>query len=255
MKTFKHSGTLGDLIYSLSIVKKLAQNDVEYKVALHNIENCVAKYGYRPEDIDPQHKGRFTLKDFEMLLPLLRRQPYIETVGKWYQGDVEPDVDLDSFRGVLFRGFEGNYVEAYHRTFNIPFTVQDYDTPWLEADPKTVKPVVITRSKRYRPPNGDEGWRTIIDTGMLSDNAMFVGTPAEYADFIQTFNIVVDYYPAKDFLDLANVIAGADLVVCNQGFTYSLAIGLGKETVLEINKLVPQEYNECYFPRTTCQYF
>ena len=253
MITYRHSGTLGDLIYSLYMVKKMGAG--EYKVALHNIENCVSQYGYRPEDVDVQHKGRFTEQDYAWLQPLLERQEYIQKVSTWQQGDAIPDVDLDKYRAVLYRTFEGNILEAYHRTFNIPFTANDLTTPWLEADPVTVKPIVITRSLRYRPQNGEQGWRDIISTGMLEDNSVFVGTPAEHADFIKTFNITVPYYSVANFLELANVIAGADLVVCNQGFTYSLAIGLGKSTVLEINKLVPQQYNECYFPRPECQYF
>jgi hypothetical protein len=114
---------------------------------------------------------------------------------------------------------------------------------------------VITRSSRYRPADGEEGWRNIIETGMLTDNAVFVGLEKEHRDFTKTFGIDVEYYKAQDFLDLANVIAGADLVVCNQGLTYSLAIGLGRPTVLEANKIVPLQMNECFFPRPTCQYF
>ena len=76
MKTFKHSGTLGDLIYSLYMVKKMGGG--EFKVAIENIERCVAKYGYRPEDVDPQHKGRFTEQDYAWLQPLLERQSYIK---------------------------------------------------------------------------------------------------------------------------------------------------------------------------------
>ena len=253
MKTFKHSGTLGDLIYSLHLVKRYGGG--EFQVALENIERCVAKYGYRPEDVDPQHKGRFTPRDFEMLRPLLERQTYIEQVTPWHQGDAEPDVDLDHYRSVLYRTFEGNILEAYHRAFNLTFNEVDKEVIWLEADPVKIKPVVVTRSLRYRPPNGEQGWRDIIATGMLEDNSIFVGTPAEHKDFESTFGITVPYHPVVDFLELAKVIAGADLVVCNQGFTYSLAIGLGQSTVLEINKLVPQQYNECYFPRDNCQYF
>ncbi|HET8688301.1 MAG TPA: hypothetical protein VFM18_16960 [Methanosarcina sp.] len=253
MKTFKHSGTLGDLIYSLYLVKKLGGG--EFQIALQNIENCVAKYGYRPEDVDVQHKGRFTEQDIAWLTPLLERQEYIQKVSTWRQGDAEPDVDLDHYRSVLYRTFEGNILQAYHLAFGVPFTQDDMKMPWLEADPKTVKPIVITRSLRYRPPNGNQGWRDIIDTGMLQNNSIFVGTPKEHAEFTSMFGIDIEYYQAADFLDLANVIAGADLVVSNQGFTYSLATGLGKPTVLEINKLVPQHMNECYFPRDTSQYF
>lgn len=253
MKTFKHSGTLGDLVYSLYLVKKLGGG--EFQIALQHIENCVSKYGYRASDVDVQHKGRFTEQDIAWLTPLLERQPYIQKVSTWRLGNVEPDVDLDHYRSVLYRTFEGNILQAYHIAFNLPFTVEDMQTPWIEADAKTIAPIVITRSMRYRPADGEQGWRNIISTGMLENSCIFVGTQKEHADFEKTFGIKVEYYQSPDFLDLANVIAGSELVVCNQGFAYSLAVGLGKSTILEINKIVPQHMNECFFPRNDNQYF
>jgi hypothetical protein len=253
MKTYKHSGTLGDLIYSLQLVKKMGGG--QFQVALENIERCVAKYGYRPEDVDPQHKGRFTLKDYEMLKPLIQRQPYIDSVGTWTPGTPDPDVDLDHYRSVLYRTFEGNILKAYHLAFDVPFTDADYSDVWLEADPVTIAPIVVTRSARYRPPNGDAGWQSMIDTGMLNEGAVFVGTPSEHKNFTEQFKIEIPYHPVNDFLELAGIVAGSELVVCNQGFTYSLAVGLGKSAVLELNKIVPQAYNECYFPRDNIQYF
>jgi hypothetical protein len=253
MKTYRHSGTLGDLIYSLSVVKKMAQNDVLFKVAINNIENCVSQYGYRPEEVSPEHRGRFTEKDFEWLSPLLSRQSYIADVGKWYQGDDAPDVDLDKFRGVLFRGFEGNYVEAYHRTFNLPFQHSDYDTAWLEADAVETKPIVVSRTRRYLDPNGDTKWREIVAPN--AEQAIFVGTEKEHEDFEKVIGTKIDYHPVNDFLELANIVAGAELVCANQNFVYSLAMGLQKTAILETIKIKPLQNNECYFPRTNTQYF
>ena len=39
MKSYKHSGTFGDLIYSLSVVKKMGGGFID--LAMGNIENCV----------------------------------------------------------------------------------------------------------------------------------------------------------------------------------------------------------------------
>jgi len=253
MTTYKHSGTLGDLIYSLAIVKKMGAG--EFKVALHNIENCVAQYGYRPEEVDPAHKGRFTEKDFEWLKPLLERQSYITKASTWVQGEPETDVDLDKFRGTLFRGFEGNYVEAYHRAFKLPFTAEDYQTSWLEADPIVTKPIVVSRTFRYRCPNGDVSWNGMVGGANLQENGVFVGTPAEHEDFVKVTGVDIEYRPVNDFLELAGIVAGADLVMANQNFVYSLAMGLGKDTVLETIKIKPLQNNECYFPRNGCQYF
>jgi hypothetical protein len=65
----------------------------------------------------------------------------------------------------------------------------------------------------------------------------------------------VPYYYTKDFKHLADVIAGADLFMGSQSAAYSIAMGLGKSTVLETIKIKPLANNECYFPRDNCQYF
>jgi hypothetical protein len=253
MKTYKHSGTLGDLIYSLSIVKKMGAG--QFSVALNNIEYCVSQYGYRPDEVDPAHRGRFTEQDFEWLKPLLERQSYITEAVAWRQGDAEPEVDLDRFRGTLFRGFEGNYVEAYHRAFNIPFSMADYDTPWLEANPVVVKPIVVSRTARYLDPAADANWIEMANKGQMDQTAIFVGTPIEHDAFIKLTGVKIPYVPVKDFLELANIVAGADMICANQNFVYSLAMGLGKAAVLETIKIKPLQNNECFFPRTNIQYF
>jgi hypothetical protein len=247
---FKHSGTFGDLIYSLSIVKKMGGGI--FAVHLENIENCVAQYGYRPDEVDPAHKGRFRNKDFDLLRPLLSRQSYINKVTVW-TGD--HDVDLDRFRGVLFRGFEGNYVEAYHRTFTLPFTSDIYKETWLEADAKHIAPVVINRTFRYRCPNGTGSWQGLLEQANITKNGVFVGTAEEHADFVKTTGFAVQYYPVQDFKELADIINGADLFMGNQSAAYSIAMGLGKASVLETIKIKPLANNECYFPRDNCQYF
>jgi hypothetical protein len=258
MQTFKHSGTLGDLIYSLSIVKKLGGG--KFLVAIDNLESTIAKYSRNPlapETVDPVHKGRFTTQDYEWLRPLIERQPYIQGTGTWYPGDAEPDIDLDKFRSVLFRTLEGNYVQAYHQAFNLPFTMQDYDTPWLEADPIKTKPIVVSRTFRYRStePAATASHMQMAQDADLENNGIFVGTYAEHEDYVKATGVNIAYRPVKDFLELAGIVAGADMVVANQNFVYSLAMGLGVSTVLETIKIKPLQQNECFFPRKNCQYF
>ena len=253
MKTYRHSGTLGDLIYSLAVVKKMEPG--RFMVAINNIENCVSQYGYRADEVAPEHRGRFTTQDFEWLAPLLERQSYIKETCTWHQGDAEPDVDLDKFRGTLFRGFEGNYVQAYHIAFGLPFLMQDYDATWLEADAKTVAPIVVSRTSRYQDPEGDTKWANLVAETKLNESGIFVGTTKEHADFERITNCKIEYHPVNDFLELANIVAGAELVCANQNFVYSLAMGLGKATILETIKIKPLQQNECFFPRKNTQYF
>lgn len=253
MKSYKHSGTFGDLIYGLSVVKKMGGGYID--LAIGNIENCVAQYGYRPDEVDPMHKGRFTDNDYELLINFLLGQSYIEGVTKWRPGDADAEVDLDRFRGVLFRGFEGNYVQAYHMTFGLPFTPEVLNDTWLEADPIQVAPIVINRTFRYRCPNGTATWQSMLVDADIVKNGIFVGNKDEHEDFVQQTGFEVPYYYTKDFKHLADVIAGADLFMGNQSAAYAIAMGLGKSTVLETIKIKPLQNNECYFPRPNCQYF
>ena len=247
---YKHSGTFGDLIYCLSVVKKLGAG--AFAIALNNIEICVAQYGYRPDEVDIMHKGRFTVADFNLIEPLLRRQSYITDVVPWKGIH---DIDLDQFRGVLFRGFEGNYVEAFYKTFNLPFTADVYDETWLEADPLRMASVVINRTFRYRCPSGTASWQNLLEQANITQNGIFVGSDEEHEDFEKSTGFRVQYYPVKDFKELADIIAGADLFMGNQSAAYSIAMALGKSSVLETIKIKPLANNECYFPRDNCQYF
>ena len=247
---YKHSGTFGDLIYSLSVVKKLGAG--AFAIALNNIEICVAQYGYRPDEVDIMHKGRFTVADFNLIEPLLTRQSYITDVVPWKRIH---DIDLDQFRGVLFRGFEGNYVEAFYKTFNLPFTADVYNETWLEADPLQMASVVINRTFRYRCPNGTASWQNLLEQANITQNGIFVGSDEEHEDFEKSTGFRVHYYPVKDFKELADIIAGADLFMGNQSAAYSIAMALGKSSVLETIKIKPLANNECYFPRDNCQYF
>jgi hypothetical protein len=253
MKSYKHSGTFGDLIYGLSVVKKMGGGTVA--IAMGNIETCVAKYGYRPDEVDPMHRGRFTDQDYELLSPFLARQSYINNVQKWEPGWQEPDIDLDQFRGVLFRGFEGNYVQAYHMTFGLPFEPAVLNETWLEADPVQVAPIVINRTFRYRCPNGTVQWQNMLAAADIVRNGVFVGNKDEHEDFVRLTGFAVPYYYTKDFKHLADVIAGADLFMGSQSAAYAIAMGLGTSTVLETIKIKPLANNECYFPRDNCQYF
>ena len=44
---------------------EMGGGDIEF--AIGNIENCVAQYGYQPDEVDSMHQGRFTDKDFDLL--------------------------------------------------------------------------------------------------------------------------------------------------------------------------------------------
>lgn len=253
MTTFLHSGTAGDTVYSLAAVKRMGGG--EFQIGIRNLERILPMYGYRAEDCDPAHKGRYTERDYELLAPLIERQSYITKVSAWHDGDNRPDVDLDRYRAVLYRTFEGNIVESYFRTFNLPFTAVDVETPWLEADPIREASIVVNSTPRYRDPEAAGTWLQMCQDADLATNGLFVGTPNEHETFVHATGCNITYRPVRDFLELAGLIEGADLFLGNQSMALSIAMGLGKTSVVELHKIKPMQYRECFFPRDNITYF
>lgn len=250
---YSQSGNLGDLIYSLSVVKKLGKGD--FYVKLHNIPNVIQKYNNGI--VPPEYVGKLSEKDFEMLKPLLEAQDYINK-AKVYE-DQFIDTDLDEFRGVIHSKVQGNFLKAFYTTHNIPFTDDDLIQPWLTVpSPNKIAKCVVARSPRWRRmlPNTVDIWKELIKNNNIEAEGVFIGLPSEHADFEATFDVKIPYHPVNDFLELAQVIAGADAFFSNQTFTYGIAQGLNKTTVLETFSARPNlQVNECFFARPNCYYF
>jgi hypothetical protein len=140
-------------------------------------------------------------------------------------------------------------------THNLPFDRTDLEQPWLTADIYRKRPVVVNRTLRYRDMEaGDKIWRQMYKDGYMADSAVFVGNDVEYDDFVNMIG-PIERVEVADISEMADLINGCDLFVGNQSLAYSLAIGLGKTTVLETIKIKPLINNECYFPRSNCSYF
>ena len=252
MLKFKHSGSFSDIIYSLPLVRKLGGGDLV--IHLYSLEQSLKENGYRDGDIDSVYRNRLTQEDFEFILPLLKRQPYINNA---YTADgYQIDYDLDRCKGYLYRKFQGNAVEAYYRLFDQEYTSYQVVQPWLSVDSVTEADVVISRSTRYRSTQANcrAIWEGINAKVNFKNNAVFVGTPAEYSDF-NDMGFGVPYRPVENLLDMASVIAGSNLFVGNQCLAYSLAQGLGRPTICETRKDVQLQNNECYFKHEAAEYF
>jgi len=89
----------------------------------------------------------------------------------------------------------------------------------------------------------------------VANNGIFIGMPDEHAAFQELFNVQIPYYKCRDFLDMAEVIAGADTFISNQTFAYSIAKGVGQTTILETLSFRPLQTNECFLPVENCFYF
>ena len=213
--SFRHSGKLGDVIYSLAVVR--------YFRRVRFFLNAPG-----PE---------FSLEAAQGLLPLLRAQPYVEDVGIW-SGE-HFDFDLDRFRTQL--PVTGNLVDRHAAALG--FASPDPTEPWLWVEHpvrQPGRPVVFCRSASYRGVPGF--WERCYEA--FGSKASFIGTDPEHTDFCRSFGRIVRV-EVEDILELARLIAGASLVVANQSCPYAIAEGLKRPVIQETCPTLPN----CMFSR------
>lgn len=241
MTTYSHSGNLGDIIWSLPTVKHFGGG--EFNLIPAGIPDAIRKYNNGP--VFPEYENRLSQRDFAMIAPLLEAQPYITKLT--FEKNKKFDYDLDLFRATVGQGFTKNFIETFAQTFNTPV---DYN-PWLTVTPKKIANFVITRTLRYHSPKTTAipDWIKILRENNVAVDGIFVGLPEEHDAFQKLFCIQVPYYKVNNFLELAEVIAGADTFISNATFAYGVAQGLGKKTVLELRSA------ESHIIKEGCHYF
>ena len=248
MKTFKHSGTFGDIIYSLPIMKHFGGG--EFYLHLDQI-NHIGQYYYGSKP-NPFHQGRMTKDDLDFMRPLFEAQSYITKFDSFDPATTKITHDLDTFRPLFVR-HPGNYVDMYCHAFGITDVVSQTKirkTPWLTV-PNAVtiddRPYVINRTARWVSDEIDPTWRAFQDQG-ADESSIFVGLEEEYYAFKKLSGWTkIEFKPTKNMLELAQLIAGAEEFVGNQSVALSIAIGLGVTYACEARKDLPIERNECYF--------
>jgi len=241
MKTFSHSGNLGDIVWSLPTIKHFGGG--ELNLIPSGIPDAIRKYNNGP--VFTEYENRLSPKDFAMIVPLLEAQPYITSLT--FEKNKKFDYDLDLFRGTVGQAFTKNFIETFAQTFNTPV---DY-SPWLTVEPKKVAKFVVTRTLRYHSNKTTTipTWLNLLRENKVAQEGVFVGLPEEHSAFQQLFNIDIPHYKVNNFLELAEVIAGADTFISNATFAYGVAQGLGKKTILELRSA------ESYIIKEGCYYF
>jgi hypothetical protein len=229
MKSAVISGDIGDCLYSLCATKALG------------IEKLYL-------NVNPKYKLRgigetkFNEKTALLLKPLLEAQPYIKEVALYDGEPVDYNLDLFRYYGDLTWT---NLCYTMLKTFGCD--PDEMKKQWLFVEPKsTDKLVLINKTERYLNPEID--WSIFIrDYGHVM---AFVGLESEHEAFVKEYNFDIPYYPTRDFLELAQLIAGASLFIGNQSSPYAIAEGLKKDTI----QVVCDECPNCIFPRDNAHY-
>ncbi|HEX8270174.1 MAG TPA: hypothetical protein VF581_09800 [Flavobacterium sp.] len=222
---FKHSGHLGDIIYSLPVIKELAKTHI---CNLYIRADTPMKQQYYKH---PAGNVMLSKNLISKLLPLLRLQEYLSNAD--YLDGQSIDIDLD-----LFRDLPLDFSFLSHRWyFHIVGIQPDLDLPYLQVGehPSIRDKVVIVRSFRAR--------NHFADYSFLAnyDGLLFIGTKDEYDD-LHVLVPNLEYYDVTSFDEMAQIIKSSKFFLGNQSFAYAVADGLKVPRLLEANPTFPVVY-------------
>lgn len=232
MKTFKHSGDLGDIIMSLPTIRALG-GGILYLDSSGGFGNPLIQ-------TDQGNKTKLNHNSINSIKELLELQPYIKGV-KFWKGE-KVDYDLDEFRKHVKYN---NLADSHLAAFDLPF--KERDDKWLTVDSKFVKPIIISRSCRYQ--SNHSFWGSFLLTNNTKD-CLFIGHELEHKIFEYAFGKVIQYENTPTLLDAAKLITGSKLVACNQNVIYTLAEAMKMNLVLEVYRIYPA----CIFNRKGAEY-
>jgi len=215
---FKHKPKLGDVIYSLPLIKHLGGGTLYL------------------DPVSPYFKNREKewIDKFNWLIPLLAIQPYIHKV-EIYQGQ-KYDMDLDKIHTTshLTKGNKVSIVENNFIAQNVDFQLWD-GLPWLRShytDLRTTSSL-FANSKFYH--NDTVDWCYLLETG-----SGFTGTFSEFVGFKKRVGKTqIGFLETNTALDLLALINGCNTFYGNQSLPLAIALGLGKKCFVEESPIYP----------------
>lgn len=259
MTTFSHSGTTGDTFCALVIPKIIGEGDFYLK--LNNLEQVInTKLGWSNKG--NRHEGRMTENDYEVMRELIQHQPYITSFNIWKGEDIDYELE-DAYDHLETGFFPRNFSNQYALAAGLDAQKHYKELqmlPWMECREERKfpgRPIVIHRSPNYQEGNPvlSPVWRNFLDRGM-AEQAVFVGAESDHHYFENTFKVKVPYYKTPDWMELARVIQGSEMIITSMGGPSALALCLGKTMLLEPRKNETRERLEINYPaRINIQYF
>ncbi len=219
-----HSGNAGDIIYALPTIREIHER-TGVPINLYFTLNRPMIFA---DGVTQSHAlGGVMLnqKMIDMLVPLIKSQPYINECGA--STDKLIDIDLDYFRSGFVPQDKGNIA---HWCGYITGVNPVLWKKWLTVEPDNAykDTIILARSERYR--------NIMINYNFLNkyDNLVFIGVESEYNDIIKTIPRI-KWVKVDDFLQMATMIAACRLFIGNQSFPYSIAEALKVPRILEVS--------------------
>lgn len=217
MKTFKHNGKCGDVIFSLPTIEALGGGIL-----------------YLPEST-PDNCPHL----FSNLKELLELQPYIKEVREYPSGlsygekapGIHIDYDLDDARKQPGKGVV-HIVKRYMDAFGV--NKSRWKEPWLKVNGDSGMSgqyTLISYTRRHIL-NEQTGMQSRVDWKQVDQSIegmkLFIGTAEEFEYYLAHIGDAC-HFITENAHELAFIVKGAKAIYCNQSLVLALAQSLGKE--------------------------
>lgn len=208
-KTARHSGKVGDILYSLPAAKALG---VEVLYIPENTDQCTGLYSNMRRLLEQQP----WLKE-------VREYPSLGgTFGKMIKDpNIRIDIDLDRHFEHPNRG-KVNMVKRYADVFGLKL---DHTKPWLTVEGPREIPRdynLINLTPRFRD-NSRVDWKRVYEH--IPKPVYFIGTVEEHEEFIEKIS-PIERLCTTDFLTFALAIKYCSALYCNQSASLPVAQSL-----------------------------
>ena len=221
---FLHSGTSGDVINALPVIKELSKTHV---CRLYiGVEKPIKK-------VRPNNFSRYLIpnKTYQMLMPLLKTQNYLTEVKKFT--DQKIDINFDMFRNFPM-SLQFDNLRYY---FHITGIHADVLSPYLNVNEheKLKNKIVIHRALRYT--------NHLINYKFLEkfNDLIFIGIMDEYKDLKKNVNNL-EFHDCKDFHEMAMIIKSCRFFIGSSSIGHAIAEGLKVPRILEASPEFPAAY-------------
>jgi hypothetical protein len=221
LKTFFHSGNLGDIIYSLPTIIAHGGGVLYLGIGTGNLE--ISSKAPPPNPM--------TEPTALQIIELLKTQSYLTDI-KVYNNE-RVDYNLDKFRehhAVMTNHIAKSHLDAFGVNYNLAL-------PWLRnISPLYINDIVISRTKRNLSTLIKFNWQVL---SKYEEKCIFIGFEDEYEEFKKCTGLNVERYPVRSALEIARVIKGSKLFIGNQSLGFALAEAMKHPRVLEVYYFAP----------------